>query len=394
MCRVRPSPERPLRRWVPAVAWLCLAPAMLLRPAAAQTEFEPDDYYHSTWARLEYLNFWVQKAPLSTPLVTAGNAAGMGRLGSLGTDVLLGGSFRTPLSPGARFTFGGWIGDDEVLGGEFSIFAVALRAAHFSAASNALGSPLLAVPFADVTSGTPVESSLLISQPGVQSGHVWGDDALEFGGAALDGLGNLSDYLPGAHGTLAAIGGVRFLELRERFKFSSGSTTLAGVSTSHNDIFMSQDSFVGPEFGLRGGWRMRRFTIEATGKAAIGGTFATQYVSGQEGLTFAYPRVNLLKHEGLFAQTSNGGWRYLRSFSVVPAVQLRAGYDVSKHVRLTIGYEAFLWTRMVRPTSQIDRQINLSQIGGPLTGVARPAPQSNRTNFWAQGFTVGVQVGY
>lgn len=234
----------------------------------------------------------------------------------------------------------------------------------------------------------------MISQPGVQSGHVWADDAMAFGGAELDGLGNLTEYLPGTHGTLAAIGGLRFLEFRERFKLSSGSTAISGLTTSHNDVFMTGDSFVGPELGLRGGWRTRRFSIEATGKAAIGGTFSTQYVSGQEGLSFAYPRVNLLKREGLFAQPSNGGWRYHRSFSVVPAVQLRAGYDVNKRVRLTIGYEAFLWTRMMRPTSQIDRQINLSQIGGPLVGAARPASQSNRTNFWAQGFTLGVQVGY
>lgn len=376
------------------MAWVTLTLAAFNPSAAAQNPFEPDDYYHARWARLEYLNFWVPKAPLSTPLVTTGNATGLGRLGSPGTDVLLGSSFRTPVSPGARFTFGGWIGDDEAFGGEISLFAVALRAAHFSAASDSLGSPLLAVPFSDVASGPPVESSLVVSQPGVQTGRVWADDALEFGGAALDGLGNLSEYLPGTHGTLVAIAGVRLLDFRERFKFSSGSTSLAGMNTSHDDIFLSKDSFAGPEFGLRGGWRMRRFTIEATGKAAIGATFASQYVSGQDGLQFGYPRLNLQEREGLFAQPSNSGLHYHRTFSVVPAVLFRAGYDVSKHVRLMIGYEAFLWTRMMRPTAQIDRQINLSQIGGPLVGVARPAPQPNRTDFWAQGFTVGVQVGY
>lgn len=394
MCRVRPPPDGTPRRGFAALAWLAFALAFFDQAARAQNLFEPDDYNPSKWARLEYLNFWVQKAPLSTPLVTTGDAAGMGRLGSPGTEVLLGSSFRTPPSLGARFTFGGWLDDEQVFGAEVSLFSVALRAAHFSAASDSLGSPLLAVPFADLSGGKPVESSLLISQPGVQSGRVWADDALVFAGAELEGLGNLSEYLPGTRGTLVAIGGLRFLELRERLKFSSGSTAFTGLTAAHNDVFLTDDSFFGPEFGLRGGWRMRRFTIEATGKAAIGGTFSTQYVSGQEGLTFGYTRLNLLKHEGLFAQPSNSGWHYHRAFSVVPAVQLRAGYDLSKHVRLLLGYEAFLWTRMMRPTAQLDRQINLSQIGGPLVGIARPALQANRTNFWAQGFTIGVQVGY
>lgn len=61
---------------------------------------------------------------------------------------------------------------------------------------------------------------------------------------------------------------------------------------------------------------------------------------------------------------------------------------------LSVQYEAFLWTRMMRPSDQLDRQINLSQLNGPLVGAARPAVLSNHTDFWAQGFTVGLQFNY
>jgi len=49
---------------------------------------------------------------------------------------------------------------------------------------------------------------------------------------------------------------------------------------------------------------------------------------------------------------------------------------------------------MMRPSDQLDRQINLSQLNGPLVGAARPAVLSNHTDFWAQGFTVGLQFNY
>ena len=78
----------------------------------------------------------------------------------------------------------------------------------------------------------------------------------------------------------------------------------------------------------------------------------------------------------------------------MPAARLRLGYDLTDHIRLTASYEAFLWTRIMRPSDQLDRQINLSQTYGPLVGVARPTLPNRHTDFWAQGFTVGIQFNY
>ena len=66
------------------------------------------------------------------------------------------------------------------------------------------------------------------------------------------------------------------------------------------------------------------------------------------------------------------------------------------------GYSALYWNQVVRPGNQMDRGINLSQnqnpsfntAGGGLVGPALPAPQFNRSDFWAQGGTFGVEFQY
>lgn len=348
------------------------------------------------WASLEYVNLWTSAPSLRFPLVTTGDAAGAGRLGAPGTRVLLGDG---PLSmgsfPAGRFTLGGWIDDDENFGAEVSLLFTGVRAAHFQAASDAAGVPLLAIPFADVTGGTPQESSLVISQPGARHGNISVDDANAFFSMELDGLVELSDLLPGDAYRTTLVGGLRSLTFKERFQLDTASSDLSGLSSATNDIFMDKDYFAGGDFGLRTSRRFKRFTVELTGKTAIGVTQQYQYITSQSGLAFYPSRMNYSARDGFFSQGTNISYFYPHyTFSVVPSARLRLGYDLTERLRLTLSYEAFLWTRMMRPSGQLDRQINLSQLSGPLVGPARPAVLSNRTDFWAQGFTVGLQFNY
>ncbi|HWB10801.1 MAG TPA: BBP7 family outer membrane beta-barrel protein [Pirellulales bacterium] len=393
MCCVRPSRlGRPPRIVFPARTGL-LATLLFASTVSAAT-FDLEEADPGAWFRLEYVNLWVSHASLPAPLVTTGDASSLGRLGFAQTRTLLGpGQLAAPVFPALRLTLGGWM-EDEVFGGEVSVFATALRATHFSAASDVQGSPLLAIPFEDVTSGTPHESSLVLSQPGAASGGVWTDDAASLFGLELDGLGNLTEYLPGNRATLTLLGGFRLLAFRERFRLSSDTSRPAMLPVSFNDTFLADDTFIGPEIGLRGGYRYRRWTIQGTAKAAIGGTLSTVYESPQASISFVAPRIQAFPDRGWFVQPSNTGREYHRALSVVPAAQIRVGYDLTARLRLTIGYEAFYWTRMLRAPNQIDRQLNLSQAVGPLVGPSRPAELHKFSNFWAQGFTVGLQFNY
>ncbi|HET6880140.1 MAG TPA: BBP7 family outer membrane beta-barrel protein [Pirellulales bacterium] len=384
------SAEWPRRIWSAA---LFAALALLIGSSATAAPFDPDDDEPTTWFRIEYVNFWTSHASLAAPLVTTGDAAGLGRLGAAQTQSLLGpGSLPAPVFPGAKVTLGGWLYDD-FLGGELNVFGTALRASGFSASSGTAG-PLLAVPFADVTSGTPKESSLVVAQPGVSSGRVWADDAMEFSGLDAAALVSLDEHIMNPNVSLTLLGGIKALSFRERFKFSSGTDFLSGASLRHNDMFLANDSFAGVDFGVRGGFRLRRWTIEATGRTAIGASLSTMYIGAQDGMSLAYTRIQTVPGEGWFAQPTNIGRWYRQAFSVVPSAQLRVGYDLTSRLRLTVGYEAFFWMHMLRAPNQIDRNINLNRAIGLAAGPALPSPSPNYTNFWAQGFTAGLQFNY
>lgn len=348
------------------------------------------------WASLEYVNLWTSAPPLAFPLVTTGDAAGVGHLGAPGTRVLLAdkqlsmGSF-----PAGRFTLGAWFDFDENYGAEFTTLFTGVRAAHFTAASDAAGNPLLAIPFSDVTSGTPQESSYVVSQPGVRHGSISIDDANSFFSTDVDGLVELSDYMPGDFFRTTLVAGLRVMNFKERFQLDSLTTDVSGFSLGRNDIIMDQDYFTGGDFGLRCSRRFKRLSVELTGKAAIGETWTVQYVTSQNGLPFFPARMNFSAREGFFTQPTNISYTNSHhAFSVVPAARLRLGYDLTDNIRLTCSYEAFLWTNLMRPGDQLDRQINLSQTYGPLVGLARPGLPNRHTDFWAQGFSVGVQFNY
>ena len=348
------------------------------------------------WVRFEYLNLSVKSATLPAPLATTGGSAGQGRLNAPDTTILLGEPPGFGVVPGGRLTVGGWAGgEEEILGGEFTAFVTALRATHFNVASQGADAPLLAVPFANVTPNGVHESSLVVAQAGVRSGQIGLDDAMVLGGMECSALLSLTDFVPGDRIRLNLLGGIGFFVLNERMHFVSNSVDTLGVATAHSDVFLTENAFFGGDFGARGSFRWRRFLIDLTGRSGVGVNTPTVAIAGQNGLPFYLPRPNHLAPEGFFAQPSNVGrfWAH-NSFAVVPNAQFHVGYDLTQRLRLTVGYEALLWTRVLRAGDQLDRAINLSQATGPLVGPASPAAQAKSSTFWAQGFTTGLQWNF
>jgi hypothetical protein len=59
------------------------------------------------------------------------------------------------------------------------------------------------------------------------------------------------------------------------------------------------------------------------------------------------------------------------------------------------------WNDVVRPGNQVDRSVNLTQNVvldpngvGTQVGPAQPAPLFDRSAFWAQGLTFGLEVQF
>jgi hypothetical protein len=59
------------------------------------------------------------------------------------------------------------------------------------------------------------------------------------------------------------------------------------------------------------------------------------------------------------------------------------------------GYSLLYWTGLVRPGGALDTTVNATQTGGvTLAGPARPQVQSNTSDFWAQGFNLGLAYNF
>jgi Putative beta barrel porin-7 (BBP7) len=81
---------------------------------------------------------------------------------------------------------------------------------------------------------------------------------------------------------------------------------------------------------------------------------------------------------GLYTNPNNIGTFDNCGFSVVPQLEFKLGYDLTNHLRATVGYDAMFWTNVLRPGNQISNFVG----AGPL---------NNGSNVWVQGFNVGLE---
>jgi hypothetical protein len=80
-------------------------------------------------------------------------------------------------------------------------------------------------------------------------------------------------------------------------------------------------------------------------------------------------------------------------------VQLNFGYQLTQGIRPFFGYNWLYLSNAVRPGNQIDRAVNPTQNPlfvppGTLTGPAAPLANFRTSDFWAQGFNLGVEFRY
>ena len=102
---------------------------------------------------------------------------------------------------------------------------------------------------------------------------------------------------------------------------------------------------------------------------------------------------------GYFALPTNIGRQSRDDFTVVPELTLKVGCDILPGVHAFVGYDLLYWSQVVRPGSEVDRNINISQStpisgGGTLVGPAAPLPLFNKTDFYANGITFGVELRF
>jgi Putative beta barrel porin-7 (BBP7) len=362
------------------------------------------------WAGTEFLLWWVKGAPLSGPLLTLGDTVGLGTLGRPGTTVLVGDNVNFAGTPGGRVTVGGWLGDGERLGLEANYFFLGRQTRNLFFQSNAVGEPVISVPYFQVggaTQSNPIftptqfgETATQVSAPGLFAGIASFDLMTRLMGAELNGVTRLWDR---CGWRLDLLSGFRFLDLWEKFRFDTSSAGLnpPSVFLSH-DEFNTINQFYGGQVGARVGYDVGPATMTLSGKVALGTMQETVNING----TLATNDLNNFAavqsfRGGYFALPTNIGHHYKSEFAVVPEVGLGVGYWLTSWARVTAGYSFLYVSRVARPGDQIDRAINTLQAPGisgnppaPLVGLARPAFFFNQDDFWAHGLSVGLELRY
>jgi hypothetical protein len=352
-----------------------------------------------------------------------------GAVGAPGTTVLIGGGQTINYGPasGARFTFGGWLDSCGTVGVEGSGFWLGRVSSQSSVSANSAGSPLISVPFFDVT--TSMESAYFISLPGFVTGSVVVNSTSELWGAEISGVYNLyrSDTM-----VADALVGFRYADLLEKLSIDTASTAVGpGVAdiffaggfvgfpttVATTDSFQTRNQFYGGQIGARASACYDRFSLDLTGKVALGANEQTinisgstsTYLPGTSGPTPGAPPffgppgppAFATAPGGLLALPSNSGHFTETKFSVIPEIELRLKARVWRNLSAFVGYDFMYWSEVVRPGDQIQHAINPLQspsnpnlVYAPGTPPALPTVPFHESSFWAQGLTFGVEFKY
>ena len=347
--------------------------------------------------------------PLATesPLGDFTSPAG-GSLSDPNATVVLGGhDLASPMRYGFRLTVGEFLDDDHTFAVEANYFLLDRQTTTLSVANNGLlnaaaplSTPVLAVPYFNVA--LPGPSAVLLSFPTALpplfnspfAGYSTLSVSTYLEGGEANGVWNIVNE-PGLR--LAALAGFRWLVLREDLAIYEQSITPAQLLRMTMDKFDTQDTFYGGQLGVRAEVTRGRFFLEGAVKAALGNMHETLDISGDSALATPKGGVGILPG-GLFVQPTNSGNRSQDEFAVVPEITLNVGVNIGRHIRAFVGYNLLYVSNVLRPGSQIDTNLNLTQSsffnGGTLVGTAAPQTRFNTSDYWRQGLNFGLQIRF
>jgi len=387
-------------------------------------EYRPDPptFFFSA----DYLLWWIHRGPLpEQPLVTTGpqNSQNAGIVGQPGTQTLFGGPNGLDWHgfSGARITAGFNLISDGSWAFEAAGFYLPRQSINFSAASTSPGVPLITRPIYDninkvestydVSSSVPVPNAAVPGLIPRVSGTLDIQATTEFWGYELN-FRHHPITNDGSHVDL--LFGFRSLGLDENLQFHSDSTpnpanpgilSFGGVPVNDSgdhvttmDFFGTQNRFYGPQVGGGFNWQWGRLNASLAAKIAAGINHQSVTINGE---STASGSVNGTLPGGIYALPTNIG-NYSRDvFCLVPEFDLGLTYDITPWLRARLGYNLLYWSSVVRPGSQIDRNIDVTQVptdqayNAPGSSPAtRPNFSFRDTDFWAQGLNFGLEIRY
>jgi len=335
----------------------------------------------------DHLPALVTTSPPGTPQSLAGV------LGAPGTAVLFGdSSVNDDWRAGGRIQAGYWLDGARTQALEVSFFDLENASTRFAANSD--GSVILARPFVDANTGG--QSAQLVAFPGAVSGSIAANETSYLLGVDAHFRQEIASW---SDARIGALIGYRYLHSSDRLDIASSATVIGGVALpigtviGASDTFEASSDFHGLDLGVSGELLHGPWIFAGRATVALGANINQAQINGSStssfgGATTAFPG-------GLLAATSNIGSYSQTRFAVVPALQLKAGYQLTPQWRLVAGYDVLYWTDVQRAGGLIDTTVNPNLLpGGSGAGPQRPQPMFATSSLRAQGFSVGARYGF
>jgi len=322
----------------------------------------------------------------TSPVGTARSEAGV----LPGAEVLYSGTDGDPsMRSGARFSFDFWFSSCHQVGLEDDYTFLSNGTTDFE--RNSSETAILAQPFLNVSPTTSRQDAWLLSYPDGQSGGVNIHTAQELN--FLETLVRCA-VVQQSNRNLDFLIGYRYGRFSEDLSIND-RTELLGSTIQKTDLFKAQNDFNGAELGFVASGHYCRWSLELLSKLALGRTHSRVTVAGATSVTDSEGGV-VNSSGGLLALPSNSGIVDRDSLSVIPELGITLGYDLTCNLKATVGYTFVYWSSVMRPGDQIDTNINGTQIPPTTryTGDAFPQSKAVMTDFWAQGFNVGLDYRY
>jgi hypothetical protein len=385
--------------------------------------------YNKLWFGAEAAA-WVIRKDTAPPLVVLGNVnSGFPRPGTLAdpaTQILFGnGQYGEEPNYGFRLYGGYWFGEMQRFGIEASGFYLFENNTQFQAAGNGTGTAIIARPYTDVNPampGTPRASGLAQSLPfrpdifgSMQPSALAGGDSVATYSRMFGADVNFrTNWWRNCCFRLDFLAGFRYFGLDDGIKINDLEVPVAPFSTTartftssfNTDSFQTTNRFYGGQVGADWEMRWRRWSLDTNLKLGVGAMQESVDIRGATLINVGGTLVNF-PMQGVLAQPTNIGHHDQTKFAFVPELGLKLGYQVTDHVRLTVGYNVLWASSVVRPGAHIDTTVNSGQLPSfmftnPPTalppslngGPARPSFAFHDSDFWAQGITLGIEFTY
>jgi hypothetical protein len=343
-----------------------------------------------------YTFLWF-KAGSYPALATTGsvNDAIPGALNQPNTSILAGGAREPGLSNAFRSSFVYWLKDPECFSLVGDFFIMEQRSVFTNFNSDALGNPVLARPF--FNPNTIAEDADPRSLPGISRTTMTDSVRTRLMGSDVNLMWHSSPNLDGAH--FAFLAGFRWFRLDERYQSYDTTTDIGGGGfyTTISDTFTTYNQFFGGQLGFEYKYRMGRFSLEATAKAAYGPNYQTIKIAGDTSILDLTTLQTFTSPQGLFAQPSNVGNYTKTQFAALIDTSIKANFEITEHLKFQVGYTFMYLNNSVRPGDQMDRSINTQQlpigaVGLNPTPPLLPGPPSFRQSaFSVNMLTLGLE---